>query len=69
MMATNANSRAAYVHIYSLIAASMLKQITKTITKDLETDYFCRTDLPRMIANIDAKRPKVNAKGAEMMIA
>ena len=71
MRATSANSRAAYVHIYSLIAA--IKQANGytviNFHREKRTRNLRGSAIPRMMANVDAKRPNVNANGAVITIA
>lgn len=71
-MPTSANSSAAYVHMYSLIAAesdysNFLKKIWQTQTREIfrvsEAEWFC---VPRTMAKTDAKRPNVSENGAAM---
>lgn len=68
-MATSANSRAAYVHIYSLMAARQTLNIKTFLNHTENAGEKESSTVPRMTAKMDAKRPNVNANGAASTIA
>lgn len=68
-MATSANSRAAYVHIYSLMAARQTPYVKKFFNCTRSAGEKESSTVPRMTAKMDAKRPNVNANGAASIIA
>lgn len=66
-MPTSANSSAAYVHMYSLIAAESFCNYISVLkvcwlTKE-RAGWLC---LPRTLAKTDAKKPNVNENGPAM---